>query len=123
MATAVLVPGTHDGSPGNLSFLAVGLRELPKQIIENPQPVFRDRLGDMEVAAHDSLPPEISATIGRGCGRRVLPYRMQDRYGRKRQVREFQSIVLENEDLKTTFLPELGGRLISLFHKPTQREL
>jgi hypothetical protein len=90
---------------------------------ENPQPVFRDRLSDMVVAAHESLPPEISATIGRGCGRRVLPYRMQDRYGRERQIREFQSIVLENENLKATFLPELGGRLISLFHKPTQREL
>ncbi|MCX6876761.1 MAG: DUF5107 domain-containing protein [Verrucomicrobia bacterium] len=90
---------------------------------DNPQPVFRDLLSDMAVAAHESLPPEISATIGRGCGRRVLPYRMQDRYGRERQVREFQSIVLENETLKATFLPELGGRLISLFHMPTQREL
>ena len=48
---------------------------------------------------------------------------MQDRYGRQRQPRDFQAIVIENENLKATFLPELGGRLMSLFHKPTNREL
>ena len=30
---------------------------------------------------------------------------------------------LGNEILKATFLPELGGRLISLLHKPLGREL
>ena len=31
--------------------------------------------------------------------------------------------MLENEYLKATFLPEVGGRLISLFYKPLEREL
>ncbi|NWK57304.1 DUF5107 domain-containing protein [Verrucomicrobiaceae bacterium N1E253] len=77
----------------------------------------------MPVTALGSLPDEMALDIGKNCGRRVLPYRMQDRYSREREVRDFQSIVLENENLKATFLPELGGRLISFFHKPTQREL
>ena len=90
---------------------------------ENPQPSFRALQVDMPVTALDSLPDEIASSIGMNCGHRALPYRMQDRYNRERQMRDFKSIVLENENLKATFLPELGGRLISLFHKPSQREL
>jgi len=90
---------------------------------ENPQAIFRDRQTDMAVTADPSLSPALAATLGHSCGRRVLPYRMQDRYGRERVHRDFHSIVLENENLKAIFLPELGGRLISLFHKPTGREL
>jgi tetratricopeptide (TPR) repeat protein len=90
---------------------------------ENPQAVFRDREFDMPVIAAASLPPAVAATIGQGCGRRVLPYRLQDRYGRERSMREFRAIVLENEQLTATFLPDLGGRLISLVHRPAGREL
>lgn len=98
-------------------WLAAGLGE------DNPQPIFRDRAVDMPVTAKPSLPPEIGATIGKACGRRILPYRLQDRYDRDRKLREFKSIVLENEHLKAVFLPELGGRLISLVQKETGREL
>lgn len=52
-----------------------------------------------------------------------LPYRMQDNYDRVRKEREFNVVVLENERLRATFLMELGGRLWSLFHKPSNREL
>jgi hypothetical protein len=90
---------------------------------ENPQPIFRDRSPDIAVVAHPSLPAELGRTIGKGCGRRILPYRLQDRYGRDRLSGGVPAIVLENEVLKATFLPSLGGRLWSLFHKPLQREL
>ena len=52
-----------------------------------------------------------------------LPHRLQDNYDRVKKDREFKVVVLENEILKATFLIELGGRLWSLIHKPSNREL
>jgi hypothetical protein len=53
----------------------------------------------------------------------ILPYTMQDGYTRARQPRDFLVAVLENKFLRATFLLELGGRLWSLVHKPSGREL
>ena len=52
-----------------------------------------------------------------------LPYCLQDDYDRQRMVRSFKVAVLENEFLRATFLLDLGGRMWSLYHKPTQRQL
>jgi len=52
-----------------------------------------------------------------------MPHRLQDDYDRTRKEREFRAVVLENEGLRATFLTELGGRLWSLLHKPSNREL
>lgn len=38
-------------------------------------------------------------------------------------LRTFKAIILENEHLKATFIPELGGRLWSLWDKDSAREL
>ncbi|MDP6507149.1 MAG: DUF5107 domain-containing protein, partial [Planctomycetota bacterium] len=54
---------------------------------------------------------------------KCLPHRLQDNFGRTRKNRDFKTVVLENDFLKATFLIELGGRLWSLIHKPTNREL
>jgi hypothetical protein len=48
---------------------------------------------------------------------------MQDGYTRRLRPRDFRVAVLENEVLRATFLLELGGRLWSLVHKPSGREL
>jgi tetratricopeptide (TPR) repeat protein len=53
----------------------------------------------------------------------ALPYTMQDNYTRQLSPRKFRMAVLENEILRATFLLELGGRLWSLVHKPSGREL
>jgi tetratricopeptide (TPR) repeat protein len=90
---------------------------------ENPLPFFRDPAISREVGAADSLPLAKQEYLGWETAFRVLPYRMQDQYSRRRQPLTFRSIVLENEILKATFLPEVGGRLISLIYKPRQREL
>ncbi len=55
--------------------------------------------------------------------RSVFPYNQQDRYDRALEPRRFRAAVLENEYLKATFLPELGGRLWSLFDKKAGKEL
>jgi hypothetical protein len=53
----------------------------------------------------------------------ILPYRLQDQYDRALAPREFKTAVLENQHLRATFLLELGGRLASLIHKSSGREL
>lgn len=52
-----------------------------------------------------------------------FPYRQQDLYGRGLTLKSFKSVVLENEFLCARFLPELGGKLWSLFDKEKGREL
>jgi hypothetical protein len=53
----------------------------------------------------------------------ILPYTLQDGYGRERRPARLPVAVLENETLRATFLLGLGGRLWSLVHKPSGREL
>ncbi|MEY2847270.1 MAG: hypothetical protein RL076_2816 [Chloroflexota bacterium] len=90
---------------------------------ENPLPRFRDDPAHRHVAVHESLPALKHHLLGHECGTRVLPYRMQDNYTRQRVPITYDSVVLENDILKATFMPILGGRLLSLFHKPSNREL
>jgi hypothetical protein len=90
---------------------------------ENPLPYFRDRNPDHDITVRSSLPDEKRRLLGWETGFRVLPYRTQDNYTRQRKPITLRAIILENEILKATFLPELGGRLVSLIHKSHNREL
>ncbi len=90
---------------------------------ENPLPplhAFRTPsasvTADIEGAAETNYPD-------RGHEGSILPYRLQDAYSRTRTPHTFKTAVLENNILRATFLLEQGGRLWSLFHKPTNREL
>ena len=69
------------------------------------------------------IPDEMRRNITYGRVSSILPYTMQDGYNRDRRPCEFQVAVLENEILRATFLLEFGGRLWSLVHKPSGREL
>ena len=91
---------------------------------ENPLPMFRNPRADrkVDVEAHH-IPPEDHAGLGWQTGWRILPYRMQDGYSRDKRPRDFFSVVLENEFLKLTVLPEVGGLAASIVHKPLNREL
>lgn len=91
---------------------------------ENPLPAFRNPNEDVSIDFEaNNVPPE--DRLGMGCqnGFRALPYKIQDGYNRRRIPREFASFVLENEYLKVTVLPEAGGKVASIFHKPLRREL
>lgn len=52
----------------------------------------------------------------------TYPYNMQDHLSRKLKDVTYKAIFLENEYLKITCLPELGGRLHSIFDKTTNQE-
>lgn len=70
-----------------------------------------------------SVPKEHGLYIGQGMVPSVLPYKMQSDYNRQFEKRPYRCAILENEYLRATFLPELGGRLWSLYHKKLNREL
>ncbi len=53
----------------------------------------------------------------------AFPYKTQDNYTRELHDKEHLAVVLENEYLKATFLPQFGGKLHSLFDKKEQKEL
>ena len=53
----------------------------------------------------------------------IFPYKMQDRYDRASDEKEYLSVTLENEYLKAVFLPELGGRMWSLYDKVKGKDL
>lgn len=55
--------------------------------------------------------------------RSIFPYNQQDLYDRALDPHTFRTAVLENDFLRAVFLPELGGRLWSLFDKKAGREL
>lgn len=61
--------------------------------------------------------------IGKGMIPTLLPYKTQDGYDREKENRDFKAAVLENDYIKAVFLPELGGRLWSLYDKKLGREL
>ncbi len=53
----------------------------------------------------------------------VFPYSMQDGYSRELHYDGLDAVILENDNLRATFTPTLGGRLWSLYDKVAGREL
>ena len=91
---------------------------------ENPLPPLKSAR-DIHVVdqAISGIPEDMLRNMAYGRVASLLPYTMQDRYTRQRASRDFRVAVLENEILRATFLLEVGGRLWSLYHKPSGREL
>jgi hypothetical protein len=77
-----------------------------------------DKIADMTAA-----PEDMRASAGYGRVGSICPYLLQDGYHRERSRRPHPVAVLENEKLRASFLLDAGGRLWSLLHKPTGRDL
>ncbi len=92
---------------------------------DNPLPPLRplDEVHRIEDRDKDRLPREMARQIGCAPLHSLLPVRIRDGYGRTRAPRPVDALVLENDRLRATVLPGLGGRIASLVHKPTGREL
>lgn len=98
-----------------------------------PYKITGHRVGDSSwyPAIRELIKSEISAEldeddglfIGYGMMPDGLPYTMQDQYDTPEEELTFQSAILENDYLKATFLPELGGRLWALYDKVNKRDL
>ncbi|MFK4221748.1 DUF5107 domain-containing protein [Streptomyces sp. NPDC019890] len=91
----------------------------------NPLPALRplDETHSIDERTRRELPREMARQIGYEPLRTLLPVRVLDGYGRERTETGLDAIVIENDRLRATVLPCLGGRIHSLHHKPTGREL
>ncbi len=92
---------------------------------ENPLPplcLLREAR-TLEERAKEGLPRDMARQIGHEPLRDILPVRVLDGYGRERTDTRLDTLVIENDRLRATVLPGYGGRVHSLFHKPTGREL
>ncbi|MGW0550414.1 DUF5107 domain-containing protein [Streptomyces altiplanensis] len=92
---------------------------------ENPLPVLRplDETHVIDERSRALLPRDMARQVGYEPLRTLLPVRVLDGYGRERAQTDLDTIVIENDRLRATVLPGLGGRVHSLFHKPSGREL
>lgn len=86
----------------------------------NPLPMFHDRKL-IKSKGSEMLPEKLQED--HGVRNRILPYKVQDRYSRKRLPLKMKTIVMENAYLKAVFWPENGGKLYSLYDKVNQRNL
>ncbi|MEU2423609.1 DUF5107 domain-containing protein [Streptomyces sp. NPDC007851] len=77
----------------------------------------------LEERERDDPPRETGRQLGPGPLCSLLPVRIRDGYGRTREPRALDTLVIENDRLRATVLPGLGGRIASLVHLPTGREL
>ncbi|MGW7099399.1 DUF5107 domain-containing protein [Streptomyces sp. NPDC054838] len=92
---------------------------------ENPLPALRApaEVHVLDERARQGLPRDMARQIGYEPLRSLLPVRIRDGYGRARRRSDFEAVVIENAHLRVTVLPGLGGRIHSLLHLPTGREL
>lgn len=94
---------------------------------DNPLPALRAPAGPgahaVDTRTLAELPRDMARGIGRAPLRSLLPAPVRDGYGRARTPAGLDTIVIENERLRVAVLPGLGGRIHSLHHKPTGREL
>ncbi|MGQ5596173.1 DUF5107 domain-containing protein [Streptomyces sp. ESR1.13] len=92
---------------------------------DNPLPPLRPldeahRIDDRDRA---ELPRDMARQVDYAPLRSLLPVQVRDGYGREREPGALDALVIENDRLRATVLPALGGRIASLHHKPTGREL
>ena len=71
----------------------------------------------------DKIQDDEKTYMGKGMIRTMLPYMVQDQYTRDKENKEYCACVLENNYLRAVFLPELGGRLWSLYDKEKCQDL
>lgn len=92
---------------------------------DNPLPPLRplDEMHRIEDRDRDDMPRDMARQIGYEPLRSLLPLRVRDGYDRVRAPRALDALVIENDRLRATVLPGLGGRVASLVQLPTGREL
>lgn len=76
-----------------------------------------------KMSGYTSLDEREGLFVGYGFERSCFPYRQQNMYSSELYDTEIETVILENEYLKATFYPTLGGKLASLIDKEKGRDL
>ena len=102
----------------NIPIMAANLGE------ENCLPdIMNNKYIHTPIRVTDNVTAEERKLIGKGMISTLLPYCIQDGYDRVRKLTGIPAAILENEYIKATFLPSMGGRLWSLIDKKNNKEL
>lgn len=107
--------------------MKVSLNELSMPVAalgpENPLPPLAG-LGLVTIPVDlSAADPEMACNLAYGRPVTLLPYTVQDGYSRNLVDTRVRTAVVENEILRAEFLLDYGGRMWSLRHKPSGREL
>ncbi len=70
-----------------------------------------------EVAEPDSDPMFFKGEVYQGASKVIYPYPFLDKLGDLKEDKSYRAVYLENEYIKVSFLPEMGGRLFSALDK------
>ncbi|MFJ4466065.1 DUF5107 domain-containing protein [Streptomyces sp. NPDC089424] len=92
---------------------------------DNPLPPLRtlDEMHRIDDRDREELPRDMARQVGYEPLHSLLPVGVRDGYERARAPRDFDAVVIDNDRLRATVLPALGGRLVSLVQLPSGREL
>lgn len=92
--------------------------------VENPLPDLKTKKGlGLSFALTERVDKSESVNFGEGFIKTTIPYKQQDGYTRERKMKKFKAAIIENDYLRAIFLPELGGRLWSIYDKKAEKEL
>lgn len=79
--------------------------------------------GNLELPTYPWWPPVRHPYFRATDDRNIYPYPMLDNLQRVKESRTWRTVVLENEYLRVTFIPELGGRVYEVIDKTTSQPM
>ena len=91
--------------------------ENPLPDIKNPPAV------NTNINVDETVEPEETKYFEYGRVSSILPYKLQDGYDRNKEMREYETVVLENDHLYAVFFPQFGGKLWTLYDKVNEKHL
>lgn len=124
-AVAIIVGAFTAAASDHPMKITSGFRTLPVAPLgpSNPWPRFRFQVRNAPVKVSASLSAEDRAGMFTNAAVPPMPYLIQDNYTRQRRRGKLPVITAENNALRATVYPSLGGRMISLYDKRARREL
>lgn len=79
--------------------------------------------GEIVIPTYPIYPADVNPRFEELNGSIIYPYTMQDHLSTVKEDRTYRAVFLENEYLKVTCLPQIGGRIHSVFDKTTNEEM